>query len=119
MKRVKQLVPLSHEHHHGLVLAQKALRLNETAELRNIQTAWQGVKAYFQGPARQHFLIEEHYLLEPLSVFEDYKTLMGKIYDEHQQFLAFASEPVGSLASITKHSRLIKKPYKMRRAAVV
>lgn len=109
MKRVKQLVPLSHEHHHGLVMAQNALRLKPDASAEQVESAWQAMKHYLQGQARHHFFIEERYLLEPLSRMALEEHLITSIYNDHECFREFAEQPVGQeLAQLQTVARRLK-----------
>lgn len=61
MPRSPALVPLSHDHHHGLVAARRARRAAAAGE--GIGEAAAALAGYVEGPGREHFREEEELLL--------------------------------------------------------
>ncbi len=109
MKRAEQLIPLSHDHHQGLVVSQHALRLKEDASVVDIEHHWQKVKDCLEEQAKHHFVIEEKYLLEPLAELKGNEEMVERIYAEHKAFEDFTEKPVGqSLAELQEIAALLK-----------
>ena len=109
MKRAEQLIPLSHDHHQGLVVSQHALRLKEDASVVDIEQHWQKVKDCLEEQAQHHFVIEEKYLLEPLIVVGGHEEMVQRIYAEHKEFVAFTKQPIGQdLAKLQAMATLLK-----------
>jgi hypothetical protein len=59
MKRIPQLRALSEDHHHGLVLAQKARRAGSGEAGLVAGDVWIEVEMHFHAELAPHFLIEE------------------------------------------------------------
>lgn len=113
MKRAEQLIPLSHDHHQGLVVSQHALRLKEDASVVDIEQHWQKVKDCLEEQAQHHFVIEEKYLLEPLTVVGGHEEMVQRIYAEHKEFIAFTEQPIGQdLAKLQAMATLLKSHIK-------
>lgn len=109
MKRAEQLVPLSHDHHQGLVVSQQALRLDDSASDADIKQHWLKLKRCIEEQAQHHFVIEEQYLLEPLAQLEGNDAMVQRIYYEHKQLCAFASQEIGqSLSTLQEAAALLK-----------
>ncbi|AKG05073.1 hypothetical protein AAV35_009845 [Salimicrobium jeotgali] len=60
MKRHEALVPLSHHHHHGLVLAQKLQKTEEKDKFREIM---KDIEDFWENDGEAHFREEEEILL--------------------------------------------------------
>lgn len=109
MKRAEQLVPLSHDHHQGLVVSQHIIRLTEDASVEDIEQHWLKIKNCLIEQAQHHFVIEEKYLLEPLTVVGNHEEMVQRIYAEHKEFIAFTEQPVGQdLAKLQAMASLLK-----------
>ena len=109
MKRAEQLIPLSHDHHQGLVVSQHALRLKEDSPAAEIEQHCLKVKACLEVQAKHHFVIEEKYLLEPLAALAGNENMVQRIYAEHEAFRAFIERPVGqSLSELQEIAALLK-----------
>lgn len=109
MKRAEQLVPLSHDHHQGLVVSQQALRLDDSASDADIKQHWLKLKRCIEEQAQHHFVIEEQYLLEPLAQLGGNDLMVQRIYHEHKQLCAFASQEIKqSLSTLKEAAALLK-----------
>jgi hemerythrin-like domain-containing protein len=109
MKRAEQLIPLSHDHHQGLVVSQQALRLKTDSPAAQIEQHLLKVKACLEMQARHHFVIEEKYLLEPLAALTGNDNMVQRIYAEHETFRAFTDKPAGqSLEELQAIAALLK-----------
>lgn len=110
MKRAPQLVPLSHDHHQGLVSSQHAIRLKEEeATLEVIQQHWTRIKGCLIDEAKHHFVIEERYILEPLTALGGFEEMVARIYREHELFREFVKQPVGeSFAELQEIAGILK-----------
>lgn len=96
MKRMPQLIPLSHDHHQGLVTSQHALRLKpEEIKAVDIEKHWQRIKDCLIEESKHHFVIEERYILEPLKAIGGYDEMIERIYHEHELFREFVKKVVG------------------------
>jgi quercetin dioxygenase-like cupin family protein len=92
MKRHPALIPLSHDHHHGLVQARRLRRAAEGAapERRNAGAAF---LTFFARDTRQHFREEEEQLFPLLVGAQDPATeLLTRALLEHQRIHALVSE---------------------------
>ncbi len=81
MKRITELQPLSHDHHHALVLAN---RCKKTAASGNIAASillWQEVIHEFIHTLLPHFHIEEQTLIAPLQRLGEDKLLQKLLLD--------------------------------------
>ncbi|SIS47038.1 hemerythrin domain-containing protein [Salimicrobium flavidum] len=66
MKRHEALIPLSHHHHHGLVLAQ---RLQKTEERDKFRELMKDIQEFWENDGRDHFREEEEILLPLYSCY--------------------------------------------------
>lgn len=107
MQRSAQLVPLSQEHHQGLVVAQQTLRLQSTSSAEAIQHQVQVLQACLHSHAQQHFVLEEKFILEPLQQLDLHQDLVARIYNEHQEFRTFAAQQAG--VALTQLQTVAKK----------
>lgn len=110
MKRAEQLIPLSHDHHQGLVVSQHIIRLKEEeATAEEIEQHWLKIKNCLIEQAQHHFVIEEKYLLEPLTAVGGHEEMVQRIYAEHKEFVEFTQKAVGqSLAELKEMAELLK-----------
>lgn len=110
MKRAEQLVPLSHDHHQGLVVSQHIIRLKEEdATAAVIEEHWLKIKNCLIEQAQHHFVIEEKYLLEPLTALGGHKDMVQRIYSEHNAFVEFTQKPLGqNLTELKAMAELLK-----------
>jgi mannose-6-phosphate isomerase-like protein (cupin superfamily) len=99
MKRHPALIPLSHDHHHGLVQARRLRRAAEqgAAERRDAAAAF---LQFFARDTREHFRDEEEQLF-PLLVGADEPAteLLTRALLEHQRLHALANGLDGELLS--------------------
>lgn len=95
MKRAEQLVPLSHDHHQGLVVSQHALRLTENATSTEIEQHWLKVKDCLIEQAQHHFVIEEQYLLEPLAKLGGNDEMWNVFMQTTKPFVCLPSTQLG------------------------
>lgn len=82
MKRHPALVPLSDDHHHGLV---QARRLRLAAEAGDVDAAARGFAAFFERETLRHFREEEQ--LFPLAP-EEAHPLVERLLAEHAEIRA-------------------------------
>ncbi|SDJ41237.1 hemerythrin domain-containing protein [Salimicrobium halophilum] len=66
MKRHEALIPLSHHHHHGLVLAQKLKKVEEKDKFREFMKE---IDAFWEKDGRAHFREEEEILVPLYSCY--------------------------------------------------
>ena len=68
-KRHKALIPLSHHHHHGLVIAHKLLEVEEKEGRWSKEQVWQDAKAFWENGGDAHFHEEESILYPTFSQY--------------------------------------------------
>jgi|SRR5690554_696697 hemerythrin-like domain-containing protein len=86
MKRVRQLQPLSNDHHQGLVLAKRAMHAAD--EGKPAEHVWAEMTLHFSDVLEPHFQIEEETLAEPLRSAGETE-LVERLEREHAQLRAF------------------------------
>jgi quercetin dioxygenase-like cupin family protein/iron-sulfur cluster repair protein YtfE (RIC family) len=99
MKRHPALIPLSHDHHHGLVELRRLRRAaeREAAERRDAAAAFLG---FFGRDTRRHFRDEEEQLFPLLVDVDDPASeLLTRALLEHQRIHALVSELEAELAA--------------------
>lgn len=83
LKRIKELQPLSHDHHHGLLLSWKiSTGIRKGIPLNRIKRY---VDFFFESQLLQHFLIEEEYVFPILGEHP----LVKRAIAEHRQLKRF------------------------------
>jgi quercetin dioxygenase-like cupin family protein/hemerythrin-like domain-containing protein len=109
MKRHSALIPLSHDHHHGLVQARRLRRAagRDAADRRDAAAVFLSFFAY---DTRRHFRDEEERLF-PLLVGGDdpASELLARALLEHQQVHALVSELNGELAAGDVSATLMRR----------
>ena len=80
MKRDPALVPLSHDHHQALTVAQKLRR----ADAQSAEEARSELVAYWEGHGREHFRLEEEILFPAYAGYGDpYDPLLARALCDH------------------------------------
>jgi hemerythrin-like domain-containing protein len=79
MKRIKQLQPLSKEHHQSLVLAQTAIKISNSHNVESISTLCKKIVDEYPAVWMVHFRIEEE------SIFQVLEDRANGINTDHQQ----------------------------------
>ena len=108
MKRHRALVPLSHDHHHGLVQARRLRRAAQEADpARRLQAGAEFV-AYFSNEGAAHFRDEEELLLPLLADRADpSRSLLLTIAEEHATIRALVQQIRRSVARGTLESGVL------------
>jgi iron-sulfur cluster repair protein YtfE (RIC family) len=87
MKRNKNLVPLSRQHHYGLILAQ--LVKKDAPEYRGLPTDTEGKRAYvlkeWEERLQSHFEIEEKFLFPTLIAENILEMEVKELISQHRQ----------------------------------
>ena len=83
MKRIPELRDLSEDHHHGLVLAQKAKQAAARGDGRAAAEMWVEVEMQFAAELAPHFLIEETLIAPHLEAAGE-SAMTRRLYDEHR-----------------------------------
>src|SRR5215510_11908680 len=100
-RRYQSLIPLSREHHYGLMLC---LRIHRGLPKNGDDEAWvreKGVQAaaFFTTDLIAHFEAEEQVLFPAMRSFTGAKELLTELVSEHRQLRRIASRMVGSKAA--------------------
>src|SRR5262245_21994484 len=90
MQRNKALIPLSHDHHHGLVLARRISRDLKEGRARQIAAY---VQAVWEADLKRHFDEEEWLILPLLSPADDG---IRRALDEHRQMRDYVNSLGGT-----------------------
>jgi hemerythrin-like domain-containing protein len=83
MRRIPELRELSGDHHHGLVLAQKATQAAVRADGRAAAEMWVEVELQFAAELAPHFLIEETLIAPHLEAAGE-SAMTQRLYAEHR-----------------------------------
>lgn len=95
MKRAPQLIPLSDDHHQGLVLARRARQSAAGVGAFTPAQAWQEIAVRFGEELEPHFRIEEAVLLPALEAVGE-SGLTERLRAEHGELRALAAEAGGT-----------------------
>lgn len=89
-KRHPSLVPLSHDHHHGLALALRcrkhALGQLNPGDQASLEDCAAEVVQFFEAALLPHFEAEEKVLFTLLSGHDQCRSLVGELQNEHREF---------------------------------
>lgn len=89
-KRHPSLVPLSHDHHHGLALALKcrkhALGQLNPGDQGSLESCAAEIGRFFEDTLLPHFEAEEKVLFTLLSNRDECRSLVAELRDEHREF---------------------------------
>jgi hemerythrin-like domain-containing protein len=85
-RRHDSLIPLSHEHHHALVLC---LRIHRGLEESSADEAWlrsmaEKTAGFFASDLRPHFEVEEGVLFPAMESLPQASALLAELLDEHR-----------------------------------
>lgn len=103
MKRCPALRELSNQHHHGLVLAKRAVDAAGTTEEGKV---WSGIQAHFITDLEPHFQIEERLLLPALEQVGEHD-LVRRTLDDHAQLRHLISQD--GMQAMTEFAELLKQ----------
>lgn len=91
MKRITELRKLSEHHHHGLVLARKAIRAASGGNEAEVKRTWDHVLKKFEMDLEPHFRIEEEYIT-PVLERKGEQDFARRLLSEHEQLRTFVSD---------------------------
>ena len=85
-RRHNSLIPLSHDHHHALVLC---LRIHRGLEKQRDEEGWlqstaEGARQFYESDLRPHFKIEEEVLFPAMRNFPKAPQLIEELLSEHR-----------------------------------
>jgi hemerythrin-like domain-containing protein len=96
MKRDPALVPLSHDHHQALAVAQKLRR----ADAQSADQARSELVAYWEGHGREHFRLEEEILFPAYAGWGDpYHPLLARALCDHVAIRRKVNAATGDVAA--------------------
>jgi hemerythrin-like domain-containing protein len=106
MKRSQELIELTREHHHALVLARRAIVAAREASAARALAA--ELTEIFSRELEPHFLVEEEKLLPALRDAGQYASA-ARTLDEHRQLRALAQAgAAGEMASLLSFGLLLE-----------
>lgn len=111
MKRIKQLHPISKEHHLSLNLGQKALQACRKGDPEEIEQLCQKIVYEYPTMWRVHFQIEEETIFEFFSDrTPEIKALCQQLLQEHQQFDSYYEQmKAGDYSVLEAFGTLLKE----------
>ncbi|MCP4077254.1 MAG: hemerythrin domain-containing protein [Gammaproteobacteria bacterium] len=93
MQRIRQLQPLSMEHHLSLSLAARAIKIANAGDQLKIKQLCEQIVDEYKTVWRRHFDNEEQAMFTPYSTRDQQiKTLCDQLTQEHKQFDAFIEQ---------------------------
>ncbi len=97
-KRHPSLIPLSHDHHHGLALALRcrkyALGQLNPGDPAALEACAAEVSRFFNENLTAHFDAEETVLFPLMTAYEECQELVARLEDEHRQFRKLVAGPM-------------------------
>ena len=97
-KRHPALIPLSHDHHHGLALALRcrkhALGQLNPGDPAAMEACAAEVSRFFNGNLAAHFEAEETVLFPLMSAYEECRELVARLQGDHRKFREMLSGPM-------------------------
>lgn len=86
-RRHESLIPLSREHHYGLLVC---LRIHRGLVSHQADVSWLGERAgkvirFFESDLKTHFKVEEEIVFPAMSGIEDSKGTIDQLVDEHRK----------------------------------
>lgn len=107
MQRAPQLVSLSHDHHHALVLARRC-RLCATPDASgDVAAAWAAVREAFPSHLEPHFEIEEAHLVPALEAAGE-TVMVERLREEHAALRALAAEESATASTVERFGTLLE-----------
>lgn len=96
-KRHPALIPLSHDHHHGLALALRcrkhALGQLNPGDATSIEACAAEVSRFFNENLVTHFEAEETILFPLMAAYQESRELVARLESEHRQFRELVARP--------------------------
>ena len=107
MLRDKNLVPLSHQHQHALALC---VRLDRAIQAGEVDLeAWQAeIQQIFEQEIEIHFSAEENGLFPAAARFEEIRSLVKELLDEHAALRDFFARAAARTLDATSLGDLVK-----------
>ena len=86
-RRHESLIPLSREHHYGLLVC---LRIHRGLDNHQADMSWLGERAgkvirFFESDLKTHFKVEEEIVFPAMSGIDDSKATIDQLVDEHRK----------------------------------
>lgn len=107
MQRAPQLVSLSHDHHHALVLARRC-RLCAAADASgDLVATWEEVREAFPGRLDPHFRIEEAHLIPALEAAGE-TAMVERLREEHAALRALAASESATASTLERFGTLLE-----------
>ena len=96
-KRHPALIPLSHDHHHGLALALRcrkhALGQLNPGDPASVEACAAEASRFFNENLTAHFAAEETVLFPLMAAHEECRELVARLESEHQEFRRLVARP--------------------------
>lgn len=96
-KRHPALIPLSHDHHHGLALALRcrkhALGQLNPADPKSIEACVAEGSRFFNENLVVHFEVEETVLFPLMAAHDECRELVSRLESEHREFRRLVARP--------------------------
>lgn len=108
MKRIDELVSLSHDHHAALVLARRCRQSAAGPDPRaSADEAWRQVREAWSWHLEPHFLIEERTLLPALEEVGEH-ALCGRVREDHRGMRALAAAEAAMVDDVVRFGELLE-----------
>lgn len=107
MQRAPQLIPLSHDHHHALVLARRCRVAAAPGSSGGMIEAWAEVREAFPGRLDPHFRIEEAHLIPALEAAGE-TVMVERLREEHAALRALAAGQPATASSLERFGTLLE-----------
>lgn len=110
MQRIKQLQPLSMEHHLSLLLAQKAMKIADKGDPEAIKTLCAEIIDEYPRVWAKHFDNEERHIFIPYAdKNEKIQKMCAQLTSEHRQFDAYIQQmKTGDYSVLHKFGKLLQ-----------
>jgi hemerythrin-like domain-containing protein len=107
MQRAPQLVPLSHDHHHALVLARRCRLCAAPGASGTTAETWAEVREAFPSRLDPHFRIEEAHLIPALEAAGE-TAMVERLREEHAALRTLAAEESATASTVERFGILLE-----------
>lgn len=107
MRRVPELIALSHDHHSALVLARRCKQSALPAAKVLPAEAWRQVREAFPVHLELHFVIEERFLLPALEEIGE-SAIVERIRSDHAAMRTLAADAAAGTDAIARFGLLLE-----------
>lgn len=108
-KRHQSLIPLSHQHHHGLVMSHRLKQLPDHPDAQAVAALTGEVVTFFRDHLTPHFDAEEKALFPVIEEHGDRPPLIDELREEHGRLSALVEQLGAPTLEIAERASLLRR----------